>query len=208
MKSLARKIIVGLMAGSLFFVGASEISAAENQPPKPPTQEQMQARINAWVKHTASWSGVSEKDLLDAVKNHRSIEDIDYAAMLSRISKKSFKDVLAMKTDWSDVMKKLGITPEKYKSAVEEIEIEEVSKEAGIDTATVKSLLEKHYHPRDIIIAGKLAKASGKNIQEVLDMKKINQRWRDVAEDLKLDKKISEETERQENEEEEPPPQE
>ena len=208
MKSLAKKIVVGLMAGSLFFVGVDNVYAAENQPPQPPTQEQMQARINAWVKHTSNWSGVKEKDLLDAIKEETGYEDIEIAAMLSKISKKPFKDVLGMKTDWFAVMKKLGITREKYDEAFKELTIKSLADDAEIDEAVIKSLLERHYQPRDIIIAGKLAKASGKNIQEVLDMKKINQRWRDVARDLKVSRNVSEETERQENEEEPPQPRE
>lgn len=215
MKNLAKKIVVGLMAGSLFFVGAGEVYAAENnRPPKPPTQEQMQARLGAWAKATSKWSSVSEKDLLNAVqKKEKSFEDIEIAAMLSKISKKSFNDVLAMKTDWSDVMKKLGVTREKYDAAFEELTIQSLADDAEISEDLIKTLLSQHYYPRDIVIAGKLAKASGKNIQDVLDMKKINQRWVDVARELKVSKNVSDETQRRENEENEeqappPPPQE
>lgn len=190
MKNLAKKIVVGMMAGSLFFAGAGEVFAADGRPPHlPQNQQQSEAQIKVWAKHISEWSGVAEKDILDSVKSGRMYNDVEFAALLSKISKKSFKDVLAMKTDWFGVMKKLGITREKYESAVEELEIKEMSKEAGVDEATVKSLLEKHYHPRDIVIAGKIAKASGKNIQEILDMKKINQRWRDIADELKIDRK-------------------
>ena len=191
MKSLAKKIVAGLLSGSLFFVGAGEVFAADGRPPHLPqdNKQQSEVQLKDWAKSISEWSGVSEKDILDSVKSGKMYNDVEFAALLSKISKKSFKDVLAMKTDWSDVMKKLGITKEKYESAVEELEIEGLSKESGIDAATVKSLLERHYHPRDIAVAGKLAKASGKNIQEVLDMKKINQRWIDVADELKIDKK-------------------
>lgn len=181
------------MAGSFFFVGAGEVYAADGRPPHlPQNHQQSEEQIKDWAKHISEWSGVAEKDIVDSVKSGRMYNDIEFAALLSKISKKSFKDVLAMKTDWFGVMKKLGVTREKYESAVEELEIKDMSKEAGIDEATTKSLLEKHYHPRDIVIAGKIAKASGKNIQEVLDMKKINQRWIDIAKELNVEPKFPE----------------
>ena len=204
MKSLTKKIFVGLMAGSLFFAGASEVYAAEKNP-SPPNQQHMQNRVNDWAKYTAEWSSASEKDILDAVKNRKSFEDIETAAMLSKISKKSFKEVLAMKNDWSDVMKKFGITHEKYEATIEELHIKKLAEDAEVDEAVIKNLLGKNYQPRDIVIAGKIAKASEKNIQEVLDMKKLNQRWVDVAKELKVD---GHDVEQKENEEMPEPPQE
>ena len=142
MKSLAKKIVVGLMAGSLFFVGAGEICAAKNFPQGPPTQEQRQARLNDWAKATSKWSGVVEKDLLDAVKNHRSFEDIEIAAMLSKISNKPFKNILAMKTNWPDIMQKLGVTPEEYDKAYDDWTIKSLSEDTEISESVIKNLLE------------------------------------------------------------------
>ena len=48
-------------------------------------------------------------------------------------------------------------------------------------------LLQEGYTSRDIGIAAELADASGKDIHAVIDMKKINNRWADVAKELGVD---------------------
>ena len=184
MKILSKKILAGLVVGTLIFSGVGEVFAQ-------PHQRQNDTEINAWAKETAEWSGASEKEILNAVKAGKNFNDIDIAAMLSKISGKSFTQVLSMKNDWSDVMKKLGITREKYEAAFKNLMVKDLAKESELDEATVQNLLENNYNPRDIRIAGRLAKASGKNVQEILDSKKINQRWRDVAKNLNVDENLT-----------------
>lgn len=62
-----------------------------------------------------------------------------------------------------------------------------MAKKGDVDESTALKLLKNGYHPRDIEVAGKLAKETGKDIQKVLDMKKINNRWEDVAKSLGVD---------------------
>ena len=182
MKTL-KKILAGIIAGSLIFAGGGEVFAN-------PDENQIKTEINAWAKSISEWSGVSEKEILNAVEAGKTYEDIDFAAMLSKISGKSLTQILNMKADWHDVMQRLGITREKYEAAHRELMIKSIAKSGELDEATVKNLLEDNYNPRDIEIAGRLAKASGKNVQEVLDSKKINQCWIDVAENLNVDKAL------------------
>ena len=87
-------------------------------------------------------------------------------------------------------MQALGITKEKYEETVLELMAKDISKRSNLSEAEVKKLLDNHYHPRDIRIAGRLAKAAGKDVQSVLDMKKLNQRWIDVADELKVDRNL------------------
>lgn len=199
MKGLTKKILTGLIAGTLIFSGVGEVSAE-------PNQKQTEEQINSWVKGTSAWSGVSEKEIQNAIQEGKSYEDINFAAMLSKISGKSLNQILSMKSDWFDVMKKLGITREKYESTLQEMMIKDIAASAELDEATVKNLLANHYHPRDIRIAGRFAKACGKNVQEILDMKKINQRWIDIADELKVDKNLIRPRNPMEEEEEEQSP--
>ena len=190
-----KKFFAGLIAGMLIFAGVGEVSARSAP---------IQTDSEIWARGTAEWYGVNEKEILNAVKAGKHFKDIEFAALLSKISGKSFTQVLSMKNDWRDVMKKLNITPEKYDAACKELMIKGLAAESELPESTVKNLLDNHYHPLDIKIAGRLAKASGKDVQEILDSKKINQRWADVAEQLNVDKNLAEAEEKNE----EPPPQE
>ena len=177
MKIFAKRILMGLIAGALILAGIGEVSARSL-----PVQNENEM----WAKETAAWFEISEKEILKAIEAGKTREDIDIAAMISRISGKSLTQVLNMKADWSDVIKKLGITPQKYGETCREMMIKSIAMSSGLSESTVKNLLHNRYHPRDIKIAGRLAKASGKDVQEILDSKKINQRWIDVAEQLNV----------------------
>lgn len=171
-----KRILVGLLAGILIFAGIGEVSASK------------QTENELWAKETAAWFEISEKEILKAIEAGKKREDIDTAAMISRISGKSLTQVLSMKSDWGDVMKKLGISPQKFGEACREMMVRSIAMSGGLSESTVKNLLHNNYHPRDIKIAGRLAKASGKDVQEILDSKKINQRWIDVAKQLNVAK--------------------
>lgn len=75
-----------------------------------------------------------------------------------------------------------GAKPQKPKNKEEAVErLATVSK---LDKAKVKSLLDNGYHPRDIKYAGKFANKTKKSVDEILAMKKINNKWKDVAKSL------------------------
>ena len=65
--------------------------------------------------------------------------------------------------------------------------VEDIALRSSLGKETVRKLMDEHYHPRDIRIAGRLADASKKDVHEVLGMKTINKRWIDVANELKVD---------------------
>ena len=135
--------------------------------------------------------GVSEDEVKAALKEKRDFRDIGQAAMLAKISGKSFSDVLAMKTQdkhWPEITKELGIKPEQIRAQMNEISAERIAQRGNIDKDKALSLLNSGYRPMDVSVAAKLAKLSNKDIQTVLDMKKINNRWGDVAEQLGVDR--------------------
>ena len=92
-----------------------------------------------------------------------------------------------MKVDWHQVADKLGITREQIDEFYHQQMDMRLAKEAEVDVKTVQSLLKDGYHPHDITIAGKIAKAAGKDIKSVLNKRKINNTWGDVAKSFGLD---------------------
>ena len=117
------------------------------------------------------------------------IGDIRQAAVLSKLSGKNFSDVLAMKVDWPQIADKLGVTREQFMEFFKQERDEHFAKMADTDVKTFKALLKDGYHPHDITIAGKIAKAAGKDIKSVLSKRKINNTWDDVAKSYGVDMK-------------------
>ena len=89
-----------------------------------------------------------------------------------------------MKSDWRDVESKLGITYEQIRDAEMQMFVADLAEDTGASEKTIKSLLDEGYDPHDIEIAGYLAKESKKDIKKVLGMRKINNHWSDVADEL------------------------
>lgn len=59
-----------------------------------------------------------------------------------------------------------------------------IAQRGHVEEAVALQLLQEGYHGRDIDHAAIIAKAAGKDIRDVLSLKKINNRWKDVAADL------------------------
>jgi hypothetical protein len=68
-----------------------------------------------------------------------------------------------------------------------EMTADRMAKRGDIDKAKALALLNNGYRAQDISMAAKIAKLSGKDLQAVLDMKKINNRWSDIAKKLGVD---------------------
>ncbi len=191
MKSFKKRILAGLTAGTLLFTGfAGSVYAAE-RPDAPPPGKAQKIDSDTLAKEIAQQYDVNEKEVLAALKENKPLDDVYYAAIFAKASGKSFRQVFAMKSDWFDVMKALGITREKYDATVRELMAKDIAARSELDIKTVEKLMDKHYRPRDIRIAGRLAKASGKDVQSILDMKKINQRWFDVAKELGVNPEVT-----------------
>lgn len=199
-----RKIVVGLVAGLVLTAGGFGVLSAQSQdkaavpprycltqgerqdgqPPKVSTDEVAQ--------HIAASFGVDEKQVKSALDDKRDFRDIGRAAMLAKISGKSFADVMALKTDdkdWRDIESSLGVTREKVRQLRIEMTAKDLSRDGVIDEEGALKLLKDGYEPWDISCASILAEAAGKDIQSVLDLKKINNRWGNVADQLGVDRK-------------------
>ncbi|MGN0951027.1 MAG: Tat pathway signal sequence domain protein [Mitsuokella sp.] len=203
MRWTQRKIVAGVVAGLVLTVGGFGILSAQSkdktdlrpryymtqsertdgQPPKMTTDEV--------AKHIATSFGVDAKQVKSALDDQKDFRDIGRAAMLAKISGKSFADVMALKTDdkdWRDIESSLGVTREKVEQVRSEMTAKDLSQDGSIDEAAALKLLKDGYEPWDISCAAILAKESGKDIQSVLNLKKINNRWGDVADQLGVDR--------------------
>lgn len=206
MKTMKKKFIAGIVAGAMLTgIGFSvtSVKAAENmeeqenplqmQKGRMPHHPKVKMSADVAAKHIHEMFGVDEKEVKAAIAEDRDFFDIGQAAMLSQISKKSFKDVLAMKTEgkkWRDVEKSLGVTREQVREQMCLMQAMHIGQNGNVDKDTALALLKDGYEPRDIECAGILAKAAGKDIQSVLDKKKINNKWTDIAAQLGVDPNI------------------
>ena len=186
--SIKKKILMGLLSGALLLTGSQALA----NPPEMPEQEQNwqedeAKHIGGWAKYLSEKYGVDSAQVETALNDGVHIEDVKNAAVLAKLSGKSFADVLAMKIDWAQVAEKLGVTREQVKEFYEQERIEHFAQMANVDAKTFSSLLKDGYNPHDIMIAGRIANAAGKNVKNVLDKRRINNTWEDVAKSFGVD---------------------
>lgn len=200
MNSLKKKMIAGMLAGAILTAGGVALlstqseaarSYAATQAVSPRDGRQMDAADMA--KRIAEEFDVSESQVQAAIEDKKDFRDIGQAAMLAKLSGKSFADVMAMKTDnadWRDIGTKLGVTHDQVLAERDEMTAGRISQQGNVDKDTVVALLKDGYHPQDIDMAGRLAKAADKDVRQVLSYKKINNTWSDVAKQLGVDDSV------------------
>ncbi|MBR2519081.1 MAG: hypothetical protein IKE46_04760 [Selenomonadaceae bacterium] len=185
--NLKKKFLAAVLGGAMLFSGSQALANPAEFQHMPMNQEQIAENISGWVNHLSAEYGVDSAQVEQALKNGVHIRDVQYAAIISKLSGKSFSEVLAMKMDWLQVAKKLGVTREQFENFYREKMSEKLAQDAFTDVKTVQSLIKDGYNPQDIIIAGKIANAAGKDIKSVLSKRKINNTWIDVAKSFGVD---------------------
>ena len=192
-----RKIIAGMAVGAMMITGAVTYQtafAADNAPAMHQSRSGgmhhgQQVNKEDLAKRMAKDFGLKEADVLTALNDGGNVRDIHQAAILAKASGKNFNEVLALKKDknWAEVEKSLGVTREQKKEAMIKLMTASLSSSSSLTESQIQKLLSDGYRPHDIAYAGQLAAKSGKDVQSVLDMKKINNTWRDVAKSLGID---------------------
>ena len=165
MNAMKKKMLTGIIAGAMLLGGglgtmsAQAETAHDSRPPQMEKQGQrpqhppVQMDADKAAKYVADTFGVKQSEVKAAIEAKEDFRDIGQAAMLAKVSGKSFKEILAMhksQSDWKAITKSLGISHAQMREARLEMR--------------------------------------AKDIQAVLDMKKINNRWTDVAGQLGVDK--------------------
>ncbi len=143
--------------------------------------------IAAIATDFAETYGVNVGEVETAIREGYSFRTIARVAMLSKASDASFADVLDMvrkRADWRDVEEQLGISPERWCMAQDEVAAHRLADGDTLSEADALALLSSGYRPRDIARAACLARESGRDVRDVLEMKKPDNSWSDVAEAL------------------------
>ncbi len=186
MRLVSKKTVAIFVLGAFVLAGAalSPLAQAAEAEKARPAHEKRQHDPDKAAQRLAEIYGISKDTILARVNGGASVRDIHRAAFLAKASGKTFDEVLDLKTGdttWKDVAKNLGVTKEQTKAAFHALSADRLNAKLGLDRATVLGLLEQGYKSRDIAMAGLLAENADKTPASVLEMKKINNTWRDVA---------------------------
>lgn len=189
MRLVSKKTVAIFVLGAFVLAGAalSPLAQAAGAEKARPALEQRQHDPEKAAQRLSEAYGISKDTILTRVNGGASFRDVHRAAFLAKASGKTFDEVLDLKTGdntWKDVAKTLGVTKEQAKATFHGLSADRLNAKLGLDRATVLGLLDQGYKTRDIAVAGLLAENAGKTPASVLDMKKINNTWRDVAETL------------------------
>ena len=207
MKSTMRKNIIGIVLGVLVVngsFGAAAYAHSNEQTARQTPSQQGEMKTDKGhpivrmpadeqARHVAQTFGVSETEVNREIEKKTDLYDIGYAAMLAKISGKSFSDVIRMKTkekDWQEIIDALGITKEAFYAQVTEMVVMHINIRSGVDGNTARALLQKGYGPHDIEMAGIIAKAAHKDIRSVLDRRRDNNSWENVADEFGVDQNL------------------
>jgi predicted acetyltransferase len=192
MRLISKKTIATFVAGTFLIVGAVSpfIVQASTSDDKCATTRHHQVSPEKNASRIAETFGISQADILKYQAQGMNFREINHAAFLAKVSNKTLDEVIAVKTTdntWKDVAAALGITKEQMKATRQDMTATRLNKQLGMDKQVTINLLQQGYHARDIATANELAKNTGKSIEDVLSMKKINNSWRDVANQLGVD---------------------
>lgn len=197
MRILSKNTIAAMVAGTFIMAAAASPFIVQASEIKQPSNGQHQK----FEKHTISPEqsaqhlfdafGIDKATILHYNSTGMNFKDISRAAFLANASGKSLEDIISHKTvnnSWKDVATTMGITKEQTHAARQNMIANGLNKKIGLDKQTTLDLLNQGYHPQDIAMAGQLAKNTNKQISEVLSLKKINNRWSDIATIVGVDK--------------------
>ena len=202
MKSTTKRIVIGVTLGAILVGGGigfftayahqrgfddkyGDITGEHRKHIPSRTQHKLSAAELA--KHIADNFGVDESEVKKALESNKDPHEVGAVAMLAKLSEKSVSEVLNLKTDsndWQTVGDNLDICRDEVRRLYWDMEAAHIEACGSIDKETAISLLQQGYRKRDIDMAGRVAQLSGNDIQLVLDMKRINNRWDDVAREL------------------------
>ena len=197
MKFFNKKVFVGIAAvamiagGSAMLLDLDTVHAAQQGQTTQRTANRQQRppkfNLNDMAARLADKCNISADEIISYCNNGGDFRDAQQAARLAKLSGKSFKDVVAAKTDdnrWEQVAESLGVTRDQMKADMDSDLADRMAERGNITASVAMQLLQEGYDVRDIDRAAVLAKASGKDVHDVLSMKKTNNRWSDVAKEL------------------------
>ena len=187
--NLKKFFLAGILSGAMIFSCGASAAPSEMPDGDDIWQEEEAAHKGGWAKYFSEKYGVSSAQIEKAFKDGAHPADIRQAAILAKLSGKNFSDVLAMKADWPQVAKNLGVTREQLDEFIKQERAELFAKKTGLDVKTFQALIKDGYKPHDIAVAAQISKAANKNVKTVLEKRRINNTWNDVAKSFGVDMK-------------------
>lgn len=197
-----KKILCGVVAGAILVVcGFSSIALQRSNVDAQVEAAQKATQIEGEVKppefdrdkaaqKVADEFGLNKEEIKQAFVKNTDFRDIGQAALLAKLSGKSFKEVLDYKQGgctWPETENWCGVTHETVKAELDNQVSARIHRRfSNVSQDEARKLLQDGYHPMDIEAASILSSKSGKNVEYVLSLKKINNSWKDVAEELGL----------------------
>ncbi len=147
------------------------------------------------ASRAAEMFGVDEAEVASYLGTHpRAFRETFHGSMLARTSGRSFAEVMelyAAEEDWRAVENLLGVTKEAIHATMGELMAGRIADEkTNLTKEEAQALLREGYHPRDIRSAGILGKAAGRSARDVLAMKRINNRWEDIAKEIGVEPSV------------------
>lgn len=194
MNRFSKKTIATLVAGTFLLVGAAlpfAVNAASSEKQDRPAMHQRKIDPEKAAERISQHFGVSKEVVLKYQNQGYTFRDLTKAAFLAKASGKSFENVVALKTSdktWKTVAQELGVTKEQMKATHRELTADRITAKTGMNKAEVTGLMEQGYRGRDIAMAGLLSKKSSRSASDIIQLKKINNTWLDVADAIGVDK--------------------
>ena len=197
-----KKILCGVVAGAILVLcGFSSIALQRSNVDAQVEAAQKAAGVgenfyppefdrDKAAQKVAADFGLDKDEVKEAFTSNTDFRDIGQAALLAKLSGKSFKSVLDYKQagyTWPETENWCGVNHEAVKAELDnQISARIHRRFSNVSHDEAKKLLQDGYHPMDIEAASILSAKSGKDVEYVLSLKKINNRWKDVAEELGL----------------------
>lgn len=133
---------------------------------------------------------LDKKEILAAFKDKRDFRDIMHAAVVAKASTQPFANVIRFKTaenSWGDVHAAMRVSPAMMQAARADAMASHMAAKLSMEKGQVKGLLAEGYQPRDIFCASVIAKLANGDVKDILQEKKINNRWHEVAQAHNID---------------------
>jgi len=185
-----RKKVGTIILTGLFLLGGAVMPGTILASPPP---GQNNARVSEAYFEQALDLGVNKEEAAKYLNPEINPRELLHAAAIANVSGKPFAEVLAMRNlanTWQDVEATLGITKEQLRTFHQKMMAEQMEEDFAIPKQMAFDLLVQKYDLHDILAANTLAKAANKTVVDVLAMKKINNFWKDVAQELGVDKDV------------------
>lgn len=195
LKATKKKAIILAIAGAFAATGiAAPLMQTVSASAKTTTKtEQAQAQppkmTDEMAAQAAQKLGIDKQLLIDFQAKGNNIRDLHMAMVVADASQHTLTEVLTAKingSSWPELCKSYNLDETKLHQIEQDHMAKKLATEISVKEDTIKLLLGNGYQPQDIVMASILADKSNKDIQSVLDLKKINNRWQDVAKTLNV----------------------